>query len=306
MKFKLFILTLFWTSLTFASGFKTFVPTENGYQHVKINIEKKTINDICNHLGYNSDQFYTYFDTDIKSSNVFLVIFKVFTDDIICVLTDDTVSSISKRDVTNYLTNFNLKKEFDSYKIESTLSDGVKNKSLTEEFLEEIFNQTDNLKDNSIIALNIGYELYFINGILTKYITTDGLSKWSKMWKNEMPSTYFKYENSAKQYWINEENIIKEINVQSDAFSRTPDGVLNEYIKFHANSDGTINYKMLLVAHYDEKISLGEFKGINKGRYSLSTEFNNKDEYKRTTYRVNKGLYTFDGNGYLVNAYTSD
>ncbi|WP_148307494.1 hypothetical protein [Cellulophaga baltica] len=306
MKTKLLVLfTIFSASLAFASGFKVFVPKTNGYQPVEINIEKRSINNLCNYLGYNSDQFYTYSNRDIKNSKVFIIIFKVFTDDIICVLTDENVTDLHETDVSNYLKNFNISKALNSYEIESKLSDAVKNKSLTSKFLAEVFNQDPNSVEESIIALSIGYELHFTNGILTKYNTSDGLNKWGKMWKNEMFSTFNKYKKSAERYRDNELNIIQEINIQADAFSRTPEGVLNEYIKFHTNADGTVNYKMLLVAHYKEKITLKEFKEINKGRFTISTEFNDRDEYKRTTYKVNNGLYTFDGNGNLINTYTS-
>jgi hypothetical protein len=306
MKIRLFIIACLITTLSFASGLKTFVPKDKGYEEVEISDEQKTIKDICNYLGYNSDQFYSYFDTDVKGSKIFMVIFKVFTNDIICVFTEDTVTSIDKTDIAKYLVNYDFNKAFNSYEIESTLSDGVKNKSLTKEFLEGVFKQNNNSKDKPIIALSIGYELHFKNGILTKYNTTDGFNKWSKIWKNELPSTFNEYKKSAEKYWDNKLKVIEEINTQSDAFSRVPNGVLNEYIKFHTNSDGTVNYKMLLVAHYKEKITLSEFKEINNGRFSLSTEFNDKDGYKRTTYKVNNGLYTFDGNEILVNIYTSE
>lgn len=306
MKITFFIIAIFVTTLSFASGLKTFVPKDNGFEEVEISDEQKSIKDICKYLGYNSDQFYNYFDTDIEDSKIVMVIFKVFTDEIICVFTEDTVKSLNETDISKYLTNYNFNKAFNSYEIESTLSDGVRNKSLTKEFLEGVFKQNNSAKDQPIIALSIGYELHFKNGILAKYNTTDGFNKWSKMWKNELPSTFNDYKKSAEKYWDDKLKVIEEINTQSDAFSRVPDGVLNEYIKFHTNSDGTINYKMLLVAHYKEKITLSEFKKINKGRFSLSTEFNDKDEYKRTTYKVNNGLYTFDGNGILVNTYTSD
>ena len=61
----------------------------------------------------------------------------------------------------------------------------------------------------------------------------------------------------------------------------------------------------MLVAHYNEKITLNEFKEINYKRYELVNEFNNVDGYKRTTYKVNDALFTFDEKGKLVNSYIS-
>ncbi|WP_396637389.1 hypothetical protein [Maribacter sp. R77961] len=306
MKLKLLlVLLLFNWIASYASGFKTFVPKENGFVPVEIKVEKKSINNICKFLGYNSEEFYTYNDYDLKDSKVFIVIFKSFSDQLVCVLTDDNIESITQKDVDNYLVNFNLKDDFDSYDIESTLEDGVKNKSLSKKFMSEVFNnQTANA--NSFIAMDIGYELHFTNGVLSSYKPSDGLNKWAKSWKNEMPERYRQYYNEASSYQTNENDILNELNIQADAFANTHNGVMNEYIKFHTNNNGTVNYKMLLVAHYNESINLQEFKMINKGRYDLSNEFSDQDSYKRTTYRVNNGLYTFDENGKLINSYTSE
>lgn len=305
LKLLLILLLLFNGINSYASGFKTFVPKENGYVPVEIKVEIKSINNICKFLGYNSEEFYTYNDFDLKDSKVFIVIFKSFSDKIICVLTEDNIESITQKDVDNYLVNFNLKDDFDSYNIESTLEDGVKNKSLSKEFLSEVFNKPLS-KDNSFITMEIGYELHFKNDLLSAYNPSDGLNKWAKSWKNEMPERYRKYYNEASRYQTNEMDILQELNTQADAFANIPNGVQNEYIKFHTNDNGTVNYKMLLVAHYNETMNLNEFKMINKGRYELSNEFNNQDNYKRTTFRVNKGLYTFDQNGKLINSYTSN
>ncbi|MFX0557516.1 hypothetical protein ACOCEA_12005 [Maribacter sp. CXY002] len=306
MNLKLLIAILLFCGIkSYASGFKTFVPKEDGYVPVAIKVEKKSINNICKFLGYNSEEFYTYNDFDLKNSKIFIVIFKSFSDKIICVLTEDTVESIEQKDVDNYLVNFNLKDDFDSYDVESTLEDGVKNKSLSKEFLSEVFNNP--ISDNdSFVAVEIGYELHFKNGVLTSYNPSDGLNKWAKSWKNEMPERYRKYYNEASRYQTNETDILKELNAQAAAFANTPDGVMNEYIKFHTNDNGIVNYKMLLVAHYNQTMDIDEFKLINKGRYELSNEFNDQDNYKRTTYRVNKGLYTFDEKGKLINSYTSN
>ncbi len=306
MNLKPLIFLLLLNSICFASGWKVFIPNGDKFTEVEIKVEKTTMTSICNFLGYNSDQFYTYNNYDIKDSKIEYIIFKVFTDDIICILTDGNVSAINKKDVDNYLSNYDIKTEFGSYQIESTLADGVKNKSLTRKFLSEIFKQKIEPNGQSIIAMEIGYELHFSNGILTKYNTTDGLNKWAKSWKLEMPSTYRRYLNSARMYSEDEITIINEINVQAEAFSRVPIDGFKKYIKFHTNKDGTINYKMLLVAHYGEKITLNQFKVINNGRYNLSTEYNDADGNKRTTYSLNKGLYTFNENGKLINSYTSE
>lgn len=305
---KLILLTLILLNTIIVSanigGFKTFVPKNNNYQEIEVNIEHKSINNIVKFIGYNSDQFYTYSDYDNKNSKIVVVIFKIFTDEIICVLTDDTVNSINKKEVDNYLSGFDLKEELSAYEIENALKDGIENKSLTKEFLSDVFQKE--ISGNSIIISEIGYELTFKNNILTDYRPSDGLNKWAKMWKNEFPATFQKYKEAASRYWDDQSNILNEINIQADAFSNVPHGYQNEYIPLHTNPDGTINFKMLLVTHYTKDIKLNEFKEINHGRYELSNEFNDKDNYKRTTFRLNNTLYTFDENGNFVNSYSSN
>jgi hypothetical protein len=277
-------------ALASIAGLKTFVPENDSYKSVEIDIEPKSIINIVKFLGYNSDQFYTYFNSNEMNSEIVVVVFKVFTDEVICVLTDDTVESITKREVDKYLSDFNLEDEFDSYTIENTLKNGIENQSLSKKFMSEIFGQP--VTNNSLIVGQIGYELHFNDSVLVDYNSSDGLNKWAKMWKNEQPSTYRDYKKAASKYWDNESRILNEINIQAEAFANVP--------------GGTINFKMLIVAHYNQKITLNKFKLINSGRYELASEFNDDDNYKRTTYRLNKTLYTFDENGNLVNTYTSD
>jgi hypothetical protein len=305
MKNKILLILLLTNTISFSQGFKAFIP--RGDDFVAIDVQKKqpTINEICKFLGYNSDQFYSYSDFSNENSKVFIVIFKVFTSDIICAITENTVSKITKNDVHNFLSNFNQKLEFGSYDIENTLKNGVKNKTLSSEFLSKVFDKQ--ISDNeSFVAVEIGYDLHFKNGVLSSYNSSDGLNKWAKKWKNEMPERYQKYYNEASRYQTNEIDILKELNAQADAFANTPNGVNNEYIKFHTNEIGIVNYKMLMVAHYNQTMNINEFKLINNGRYELVNEFNDQNNYKRTTYRVNKGLYTFDEKGKLENSYISN
>ncbi|MEX1014186.1 MAG: hypothetical protein WDZ80_03435 [Candidatus Paceibacterota bacterium] len=307
MKTLLLFILIFvnsFNSLASIDGLKTFVPENGNYKSVEIDIEPKSIINIIKFLGYNSDQFYTYFDTNKMNSKIVTIVFKAFTDEVICVLTDDTVESLSKREVNNYLSDFNLEDEFDSYTIENTLNNGIKNQSLSKKFISEIFGLP--VTNNSLVVGQIGYELHFNDSVLVDYNSSDGLNKWAKMWKNEHPSTYRDYKKAASKYWNNESRIINEINIQAEAFANVPGGNQNEYIPLHRSPDGTINFKMLMVAHYNQKITLDEFKLINRGRYELANEFNDNDNYKRTTYRLNKTLYTFDEKGNLVNTYTSE
>ncbi len=257
-------------------------------------------------MGYNTDQIHNYMDLDKLDGNITAVIFKIFSESIICVITNDSIKSLSKNDVNKYLSKFSFKEEFDSYETESILSEGIKNKSLTVKFISEIFNKSNVGANGSFIATEIGYELKFKNNILVGYKSSDGLNRWAKEWKSNNLEIFESYRMTAKKYWgKNEPKILNEINTQADAYARTPKGAGNEYLEFHRNGEGIINFKMLLVTHYNEKINLSEFKEINFGRYQIVNEFNDPNGYKRTTYQVDKSMYTFDEKGKLINSYTS-
>ena len=281
---------------------KVFVPSGDGFIEKVVNVEKETVPNVCEYLGYNFEQSYVYMDFDKWGGEVFAVAFEVFTESIICVITIDELASLSYEKVNDYLIKFSFENEYNASNTESILNKGIINRTLTSNFFEDIFLKSSIDKNGSFIIPEIGYELHFTNGILTRFNSTDGLNKWAKEWKSTNMTLFLKYEESAKKYWGNNNaKILNEINVQADAYSRIPK---NEYIEFHRNKEGMINYKMLLVAHFNEKINLTEFKEINFGRYEFIDEFNDVSGYIRTTYRINKVLFTFDKNGKLVNSYT--
>jgi len=294
-------------SISFGQGFQVFVPQNGKFIGKPINLENLTIKSIVQYLGYNSEQVYSYFNTDISDTKIFAIVFKVFTDQIVFVVTNDSDVQLSAESVNHYLSNFDLNKVFDSYKIESTLDKGIKNKSLTSDYLASVLNLENPSPNGTIYASKIGYNLEFKQGVITSYNSSDGLNKWAKLWKEENYELYKSYEDAARKYWGDDlQKIIDEINIQADAFANTPEAFRNEYVKYHKTAEGTINFKMLLVAHYNVPMTLKEFKEINHGRYELTDEFNTPEGYKRTTYKVNKTLYTFSENGTLINSYTSN
>ncbi len=297
----LIILVVFFSNTSLA---QYFVPKGEDFVEKQINVEKKTIVNVAKFLGYNTEEFYTY--SNSEDNSIWVVAFKSFTDEIIFVALTKKSDVLTKERVREYLKNYEFSKAFGPYEIESTLNDGIKNKSLSSKFLASVLKE-NNILNGEINANSIGYILTIKNGYLTEFKTSDGLNKWAKEWKEEFPERYLAYKIAAKKYWgENKEKIINEINVQADAYSRTPDCMLNEFIELHKSEEGTINFKMLLVAHYKEKINLEEFKSINYGRYVLVSDFSNSDEKKSTTYKVNKTLFTFSEKGELINSYTAN
>ena len=301
----LFII-FFWLT-TIMSYSKVFVPQNGTFIEKSINVEKQSINNIVSYLGYNSDQFYSYFNFDSEITEITAVIFKVFTSEIICIITDESVEKLDNEMVKKYLSAFDQKKEFDSYDIEKTLNDGIKNKSLSSKFLADVLKVDLPDPNGTMIATKIGYEIEFTKGIISKYYPSDGLNKWAKGWKIQQPDLFQLYERTAAKYRGNDtDKIIQEINIQADAFSRIPDGFQNEYLEFYRTAEGTINFKMILVSHYKEQITLQEFKEINQGRFQLTDEFSTPEGYKRTTYKLINTLYTFSQDGKLISTYLSE
>lgn len=298
------ILLILSTQLSIGQGWNVFVPQNGSFVKKNINLKVQSINIIAKYLGYNTDQIESYYDGE--DDKISMVVFKVFTNDIIFVLAHDSVANLSAEWVEDYLWDYDFNEVYDSYKREGILTNGIKNKSFTVDFLAKVLNEKSVGPNGLMLAKSIGYNLQFKDGFLVKFNSFDGLNKWARSWKLEQNETYSSYENAAQKYWQgNNEKILNEINIQADAWSRTPEAARNEYIKFHRTMEGTINYKMLLVAHYNDDISLKTFKEINFGRYELVDEFTSSDNYKRTTYKVDEALYTFSEEGKIVSSYTT-
>ena len=89
--------------------------------------------------------------------------------------------------------------------------------------------------------------------------------------------------------------IFNEVNIQSEAFANTPRGYRNEFIKFHRGELNTINFLMLLVCHYKQKINICQFENYNHGRYiKINDKISNFNIYKLGGF-----MYYFDSNGNL-------
>ena len=107
------------------------------------------------------------------------------------------------------------------------------------------------------------------------------------------------YEYVAKKYWGNNfPKVINEINIQSDALFDTPNSVNNAFVSLHKGELDTVNYKMLLVYHYDHPITLTEFLEINHGRCK-ALEYQGETGQQR--YNLGQFIYEFSEQGDLTN-----
>ena len=272
-----------------------FIPKNLEYIELTDDIAFKSINGITEHLGYHSDQAHGYFDLAEEDSGITNVIVEIFSNNIIFILTKDTVTKLKKSTVDRYMRNFNLNKVFNSYITESILEDGVENSSLKIDFLSKVLNIEEPEQDGMFYAASIEYYLFFVNGILVSFQSADGLNEPAKDWKQSSPVFFRDLEKVTKLYWGNNlSSVINEINLQAEAYTNVPFIMKNGFLELHKTKHGTINFVMLLVCHYSYKISFEDFAIINHGRYfKLDTD----------KYLVDRFIYEFDQFGNLTNAY---
>lgn len=272
-----------------------FIPKKSEFIELTDEISFKSINGITEHLGYHTDQAHGYFETLEKDSGITNIIVEIFSNNIIFVLTKDTVTKLKKSKVDNYMRNFDVNKVFNSYTTESILEYGVENSSLNIDFLSKVLNIEEPEQDGMFYASSIEYYLYFVDGFLVSFQSADGLNEPAKDWKQSLPVFFRDLEKVTKLYWGNNlSSVINEINLQAEAYTKIPFIMKNEFLELHKTKHGTINFVMLLVCHYTYMISFEDFAIINHGRYfKLDT---NK-------YLVDRFIYEFDEFGNLINAY---
>lgn len=275
-----------------------FVPDKSGFKELTDEIAFKSINDISEHLGYHPDMIYTYNEGQDSNSGIINVIVEIFTRNIVFVLTKDSVTKLDKKRVENYFRNFTIKGVFNSYTTEDILKEGIQNRSLKMDFLARVLNILEPEQDGMFYIDSLELYLYFIDGYLVNFQSSDGLNEWAKHWKQINKDLFLSYEKTAKLYWGNNiSKVINEINIQADSWAKTPDAMNNEFISLHETRFGTINFAMLLVCHYNYDLSLSDFITINHGRYK---------EIEPNKHKADKFVYEFSDEGILLNSYLAE
>jgi len=281
---------LFSSSSKKSSGI--FIPQNGGFAELTNEIENTSIIGISHFLGYHEDQIHTYHTDYNENEDIMNVVFEVFTNNIIFVLTKSTCSKVSSRDVSHRIRSFKWEEEYDSYTVNDILEKGVANKSLTLEFLARVLDFDGNEPTGIFPVQAIGCYLYFNEGVLTDFQSLDGLDTWAKYFQQLNSTTITLQETHARKYWGNNPTqIIKEVNAQSDALAGVPELFKNKFAPLHKTESGTINFVMLLVCHYNRAIGLPEFLEINHGRYQFIND---------TVYRLGNFIYEFANDGNLV------
>lgn len=278
-----------------------FVPFGSEFKELLNAPANASFDDISAHLGYHSDQIHMFLGDYDPTSDIQAIGFEIFTTNIAFVCTQKSVVKLTDAEVGNFSKKFRFQDEFDDVTVSGILEEGIKNGSLTIEFLAKVLDLTDPQPTGIYFDGKFGLYLYFNNGLLTDVQPADGLNEWAKHFKQLNPQFIGRYENVARKYWGQDiAKITAEINIQASALADTPNSVNNEFVYLHEAELGTINFKMLMVCHYDHEIIMDEFKQINHGRYKhLPGQF----DIGLQKYTVGKFLYEFSKGGDLINKY---
>lgn len=280
-----------------------FVPSLAGFKELTDVPELKSVNAVMEHMGYDKkEEYFSYWgDKETqKDADIYAVVFETFTRNIIYVGTKETESGVDPNKLKFFLKNLTDEELFDSLHIDTVLTNGVENKSLTIEFLARVLGLEDTEPSGVYFSDKLDMYLHFNDGVLVDFQPSDGLNEWAKWLKNANPALVKSYESNARRFWgNNNKQVLNEVNVQASAFSGVPKSFQNEFIPLHKDASGLVNYHMLLVSHYGQKITLPEFLTINHGRHEKLLHQPNEDV---SVYRLGKFNYIFGQDGSLHEA----
>lgn len=223
-----------------------------------------SFNDVASHLGYTSEQYFTYRDRKIDSPIRF-VMMELITSKIIFLLVNDGGAKISQNDVDYYLKNYSYKEMIRPHDYADRIQSGVDSHNFSIRFFIRTLgiDCDENCKDTTIVDNQNQYKYIFKDGILFDFVPTDGLGRWARFYKD---GNYFPImKEYAESYWKgNKKKVIWEINIQSNALAKIPKGFDNDYCYLFAEYDDRVfNAKIMNVALYgDTDLTEQEFVDI--------------------------------------------
>lgn len=236
---------------------ETFVKRGNQWIAVEGINENSSINDCLKTLGYDHNQFYSYTNFDLpytydeNDDNIFTVCLKVLTDEIICVLACPRRKSLTDTDVYHYMKDFDFSRAYDYYAMESDLDSAIAEHNYSIDFVAGALGVPYSPDDKILYSSRLKLNFIFEGGYLAGYEIADGYNKEAHDLKNNGSWIFEQIESYAQKYHSsNNDDLIREINIQSKGFYNLPSGVNNEFLPEFANADGSHNYMMLLVAKY--------------------------------------------------------
>lgn len=278
-------------------SYGAYVKTDIGFELLDDTVSNLSINNISSHLGYDPFLIHTYHGNFSKRSNIEVVALEVFTDNVVFILVRDKAKKISTRALRKFFKKFDFNKEYDSVFIRDYLLEGISNRSLSIHFLSKVLELPNKNPNEEFTVKKLGVKLFFVKGYLASFKLTNDLEEWARHFQNVNKHVIANYAKLAKKYWNdNYDMIYGEVNIQSESLANTPSGYKNEFIPFHRGEFNTVNFLMLLVCHYNQKINETQFVNYNYGRY---VQLNNIDHIIRI-YRLGQFDYFFNHKGELL------
>lgn len=274
-----------------------FVPHGNGFRELTDTIENKSINGIAEYLGYNTNEFHTFIGNWNATNEIQTIVTKIFTTEILFLITLDSITEMPKSAVDQFMMNFNFNNEYDSLNVKAMLTEGIENKSLKLEYLAQVLGFDPQELDGGgiIFSEKLNLYLYFSNGLLVDFSSGDGFNEGARFFQSLNPGLFEDYVSAAEHVWGEDTQSVKRmLNIQSECMTKTPEGFNNSLVEKHRGYLGTINFRMLLVCHYKHPIGIEEFQFITKGQ---STQVAAVGDPR---FWYNNFLISFDGNGNLI------
>jgi len=229
-----------------------------------------SINAIVEFLGYQAEQVHTVFAVD--SLDIECLGVKVFTSQLVYVLAKDKKRTITYPMAKKALGKIDWNFEYSEHFLDTMFEDGIVSGSFTLDFLKSVVNLE---KQNDWLYLAPDLQVYLsFNGenILESYSSSEWAqpeAKWLQKINSEMYDGYYK---DALKNHKEEISAMEEVNLKCRAIWKTPEATNNVFVPLHSSSSGTVNYYNLMVAHYNERVDIGEFKMVNKGRFTMLGE----------------------------------
>ncbi len=244
-----------------ATGFLKFSNNEL----IPINDPKGgSINEYIEAIGFPANHIHTV-DT-FDSDKIACLGFITLTIKLIFVLTKDAQTNISYSDVLKTTKTIDLDFEYSNLNVEDILQEGIEAENFDLQFVKSILELTPEGK-NLYKCEKFGLYFHFVEDILRAFSSSDwehSATKWMKVTNRSMVESMI---IEAKRFQRNEIEAMEEVNSQTEAFMNVPNAMNNEFLSFHKNNQGNINFINLLIAHYAHDFGQDEFLFINKGRF---------------------------------------
>lgn len=288
-----------------------FIKQGNQWIECKEIEEGGSTNDDLQSLGYDHNQFYSYTNYNQPHNygddcdDILSVCFKVMTEDIICVIASPGRKALTEAEVSYYLQDFDFARDYSRYSMECDLESAIAEHNFTIQFVADALGLPFSPEDKVLHSNRFKYNFFFEGGFLTGYEISDGYNREAHEMKEQGSWIYQLIESHAINFHgANNDDVVKEINIQANAFQNIPGGITNQYKDDFKNSDGSYNFKMLLVARYqgteyESGINYEDCKCICHQELKFEGDVEEGLD-KLVKYRYRDYIITFDEKGKFV------